>query len=141
MILDLHKDTDRKRAEVYFDKLMEQRAKMELKKIPQRRSLSQNAYLHVLFALWGGEYGYSIDEAKIVIKRLLNYVYEKNGNTFLVHTSEMNSEELTVFIDKFRNLSALEGFYLPSADEIGESYSDYAIEIERAEILQKRYTY
>lgn len=140
MILDLHKEADRKRAQVYFDKLMELSSKIELKKIPQRRTLSQNAYLHVLFSLWGNEYGYSIDEAKIVVKRALKYTYRRNEETFLRHTSDMDSKELTEFIDKFRNWSALQGFYLPSADEIGENYSDYVFEIERAEIIQKRYS-
>ena len=139
MILNLHKDDHRKRAEVYFAKLIEQCAKIELKKIPQKRSLSQNAYLHVLFALWGSEYGYTIEEAKIVVKRLLNYTYEKNGQMFLVHTSEMNTKELTEFIDRYRNFSANEGLYLPSADEIGDNYADYAFDIDRAEIMQKRY--
>jgi len=139
LILNLHKADHLKRAEVYFDKLVEQGAKIELKKIPQKRTLSQNAYLHVLFTLWGGEYGYTVEEAKIVVKRALNYTYEKSGQTFLVHTSEMNTSELTEFIDRFRNFSANEGYYLPSADEIGDNYADYAFEIDRAEIMQRRY--
>ena len=139
MILDLHKADHRKRAEVYFAKLIEQCAKIELKKIPQKRTLSQNAYLHVLFALWGAEYGYTIDESKIVVKRVLNYTYEKNGQVFLIHTSEMNTGELTEFIDRYRNWSASNGLYLPTADEIGDNYADYAFEIDRAEIMQKRY--
>ena len=140
MILDLHKEDHRKRAQVYFDKLMEQHAKMEIKKIPQRRTLSQNAYLHVLFSLWGNEYGYSIDESKIVVKRALKYTYERNGETFLKHTSGMDTKELSEFVDRFRNWSVAEGFYLPSADEIGENYADYAYEIDRAERNQKRYS-
>ena len=139
MILDLYKADHRKRAEVYFAKLIEQCAKIELKKIPARRTLSQNAYLHVLFALWGAEYGYSVDESKIVVKRALNYTYEKNGQVFLIHTSEMNTGELTDFINRYRNWSAAEGLYLPSADEIGDNYADYAFEIDRAEVMQKRY--
>jgi len=119
---------------------MDQRAKIELKKIPQRRSLSQNAYLHVLFSIWGNEFGYSIDETKVVVKRHLKYTYERNGTTFLVHTSSMDSKTLSEFIDRFRNWSASEGCYLPSADEIGENYADYAAEIDRAETTQKRYS-
>jgi len=139
LILDLHKADHRKRAEVYFAKLIEQCAKIELKKIPQKRTLSQNAYLHVLFSLWGAEYGYSVDESKIVVKRALNYTYEKNGQVFLVHTSEMNTKDLAGFVDRYRNWSAAEGLYLPSADEIGDNYADYAFEIDRAEVMQKRY--
>ena len=120
---------------------MEQNAKMEIKKIPQRRTLSQNAYLHVLFSLWGNEYGYSIDESKIVVKRALKYIYERNGETFLRQTSGMDSKELTGFIDRFRNWSASEGFYLPTANEIGENYADYAYEIDRAERNQKQYSF
>lgn len=139
MILDLHILPDRKRAESYFAKLMESGAKVEIKRVPQRRSLNQNSYLHKLFALYGAEFGWTLEEAKTVIKRLLNYTYKKDGELFLSHTSEMNTKELTEFIDRFRNHSASEGFYLPSADEMGDNWEYFAKEIERAEVMQKRY--
>jgi hypothetical protein len=74
-----------------------------------------------------------VDEAKIVVKRQLGYVYEKNGTTFLKHTSEMDTKELTGFIDRFRNWSAHNGHYLPSADEFDKHYAEIMREVEYAE--------
>ena len=53
----------------------------------------------------------------------------------------MDTKDLSVFVDKFRNYSSAQGLYLPSADEFNENYFDYAKEIERAEVAEKRYGY
>lgn len=137
MILDLNIESEK--ARVYFDKLLTDKCKIELKKIPKKRTLKQNRYVHVLFTLWGSEYGYSIDEAKLVVKKLLGYMYQKQDQIFPKQTSKMDTRELTEFIDKFRNFSSSQGYYLPSADEVGDNWGYYAKEIERAEIMQSRY--
>ena len=105
MILDLNNSIDLTKAKTYFAKLIESGAKIELKKIPEKRTLKQNSYLHKLFTLYGGEYGWTVDEAKVIIKRELGYTYQKDGEWFVLHTSGMDTKELTVFIDRFRNRS------------------------------------
>ena len=52
MKLDLSKPFDLQRAKEYFNKLVESESKIELKKYSPKRSLSQNAYLHVLFQVY-----------------------------------------------------------------------------------------
>lgn len=126
---------------MYFSKLLEDGSKIELKKIAKRRTLNQNSYLHAILTLYATEWGWSMEEAKTYIKRTLKYTYEKNGEEFLTSTSLMNTKELTEFIDKFRNLSAHQGFYVPSSDEIGQNWEYFAKEIERADVMQKRYSY
>jgi len=139
MILNLSIQADRHKAQVYFDKLLSDESPIELKKIHRGRSISQNRYLHALFALFGGECGYTIEEAKIVVKRALGYVYEKESHQFLMHTSRMTTKELSEFIDRFRNLSAQQGYYLPSADEMNENYVEIMKQVEYIEATQKRY--
>ena len=131
MKYDLSKSYDRQKAREYLSKLIESESKVELKKIHPKRSLSQNSYLHVLFNLWGSEFGYTIDEAKDTVKDALGYTDEAAKGNLLnqiipfsrvsVHrkkTSEMDSKELTIFIDKFRDWSADTcGLYLPSSEE------------------------
>ena len=141
MILDLNISHDRNKADVYFAKLIKDGSKIELKKIPARRTLKQNSYVHALFTLAGSNYGYSTDEMKIVVKRILGYVYIKDGQEFYSHTSDMNTKEKSVFIDRFRNWSAHEGYYLPSADEMGDNWEYFVREIERAEAVEKKYSY
>jgi len=141
MILDLSISPELEKARIYFDKLIQDGSKIELKKIPEKRTLKQNRYVHVLFTLAGSNFGYSTEEMKITVKRILGYVYEKNGSEYFVSTALMNTKEKTEFIDKFRNWSAHEGYYLPSSDEMGNNWEYYAREIERAEYNEKRYTY
>ena len=141
MILDLNIPPDKKKAEMYFSKLLEDGAKIELKKIAKRRTLNQNSYLHAVLTLYATEWGWTMEEAKTYIKRTLGYTYVKNGELFLTSTSGMNTKELTEFIDRFRNLSASQGFYVPSSDEIGQNWEYFAREIERSEVLQNKYNY
>lgn len=146
MKYDLTKTYDCSKAAEYFGKLLKDGAKMEIKKIHPKRSLSQNSYLHVLFKLWGNEFGYTIDEAKDTIKDALGYTYEADkGKLFnkiipfsrvSVHrkkTSEMDTKELTKFIDKFRDWSAITcDFYLPSAKEFQEEQIYFENQIENS---------
>ncbi len=139
MILDLSIPEDCVKAHGYFDKLIKAGDAIELKKIHKNRTNKQNRYVHALFTLYGGEWGLTMEETKTVVKRELGYIYEKNGQKFLMHTSQMDTKELTEFIDRFRNMSADQGLYLPSADEFNDNYVELMKEIERIEVTQKRY--
>ena len=139
MILNTSIQAEANKARIYFDKLVEEGSVIELKKVPKKRTIRQNSYVHKLFTLWGSETGYTTEEAKQVVKRELGYVYEKNGREFFTQTSNMDTGELTEFIDRFRNWSARNGLYLPSADEFGLNYDYYAQRIEEAIAMGKRY--
>ena len=141
MNLDFRKTADQNKARVYLDKLITDQSSAELTKINKRRTSSQNRYVHALFQLWGNHFGYTLDESKAVSKMALGYTYEKDGHTFLSKTSEMDTRQLSEFVSKYRNWSASEGCWLPSADEFQENYITYMKEIERAEIIEKRYGY
>ena len=133
MILDLSIEADKKKAEVYFAKLIKDGSPIELTKIHQNRTNKQNRYLHALFAIFGNTFGYDIEESKILIKRQLGYTYQKNGKAFLKRTSEMDTKELTEFIDKFRMFSSVNGCYLPSADEFDVNYIEIMKQVKYAE--------
>lgn len=133
MLLDLTLNTDCLKAESYLKKLIKDKSGIELKKIHKRRTNKQNRYLHAIFALFGAEFGYTIEESKIVVKRALNYTYEKDGQKFLKRTSEMDVKELTIFIDKFRNYSSVNGCYLPSADEFDTNYIEIMKQVSHYE--------
>lgn len=118
MKYNLNNPVDLKKAQIKFDKLCQDKKAIELKEIRPTRSIQQNKYLHVLFALFGIEFGYTIDEAKTLMKRECNFMrYEKNGSQFLRHTSKMQTDELTKFIDWIRTYSANHGLYLLTSEE------------------------
>lgn len=141
MLLNLKVPTDIEKAKVYFNKLLEDQAKIEIKRVNKKRTNSQNRYVHALFQFFASEFGWHLEEAKSFIKFELGYTYNKNGHIFLSRTSEMDTKQLSEFVDRFRNYSANQGLYLPTADEFNENCFDYSREIERAEMLEKRYGY
>lgn len=102
----------------------------DIKAVHKKRTLKQNAYLHVLFSLYGLNFGYTVEEAKAVVKVALGYTYEKNGFVFLVQTRKMNSRELTDFIERFRNYSSYHGCYLPRPNEVTDEILN-EIEVNR----------
>ena len=120
MIFNTEKANHKENAIKYFTKLIEGNKRFELKELYPGRSLSQNAYMHTLFSLYGLHFGYTLDEVKENIKRDLNYTYEKNGHVYLKHTSEDTTKGITDFIERFRNLSSTRGLYLPKPHEVSD---------------------
>jgi len=104
----------------YFQKLIEEKRRFEIKRIFEGRTIQQNSYLHLLFSLYGLHFGLTLEEAKQDIKRDLGYTYIKNEREYFKHTSEMNTKELTDFIEKFRSYSSTLGLYLPKPNEISD---------------------
>jgi len=141
MLLNLSIPADKNRAETYFNKLVSDGSKIELKKIAPPRSVKQNSYIHVLFQLWGSHFGYTAEESKQVVKIKLGYSYIKDGVLFTEKTSTMNTKDLSDFVEQFRNFSAHEGCYLPTSEEYLLRHFDYTQEAQRAEQMEKRYGY
>ena len=125
MRYDSKKNNERQQAIEYFKKLLDGKKRFELKAIHPKRSLSQNSYLHVLFSIYGLEVGTTIDETKDDIKRELKYTYIKNDKEYLKKTSNMDSKELTIFIDKFRRFAANDGINLPDPNGITDQLLNY----------------
>lgn len=117
MKYNLKEQFDTKKAKTYLDKLIEKGSKIELKEIRPSRSLSQNSYLHVCLSLYGIEFGYTLNEAKTDLKRMYGLVYEKGGKKYLRSTADLDSKELTEFIEYIRDVAAKNNCYIPSSEE------------------------
>ncbi|MFA6796943.1 MAG: hypothetical protein WCR63_05200, partial [Bacilli bacterium] len=75
MIYDLKNEYQVVEFKEYVSKLIESKSIVELKKKSPNRSLSQNAYLHLILGYFACEYGCSLDEVKIdFYKRVCNKV-------------------------------------------------------------------
>lgn len=131
MKLDLSNSFDKNKAINYFDKLMKDAKKIELKEVKNIRSIRQNSFLHVVISLFGIETGYTIEEAKTLLKRQCGLVYHKNDKVFLMRTRDMKSDELATFIEWIRNYSASQGYYICSAEEYTENKFHIDKEIEQ----------
>jgi len=117
MNYNLLSNTEQQMAKAYLDKLIASKSKCTITKVVEKRSNSQNRYVHLLFSMFGAFFGYTLEESKVVVKTELGCVYEKNGIKFLKSTGDFNKEEMMEFIEKFRAYSSMNGCYLPSADE------------------------
>lgn len=126
MIYDTSKDFDRQRAITRLNHLISKGRKIELKAI-EKRSLSQNSYLHLLLSLLAMETGNTLDYVKeIFYKRAANkelFVREKEDEIlgkveYLRSSADLSKEEMTLSIDRFRDWSSqTAGIYLPTANE------------------------
>ena len=117
MKLDLSKQIDLNKAKTRFEQLVEKGAKIELKEIRPTRSLPQNSYLHVCLSLYGIHFGYTLNEAKTDLKRNYGLVYEKCGKKYLRSTANLDSKELTEFIEYIREVAGQNGCYIPTSEE------------------------
>jgi hypothetical protein len=129
MILDATKQFDIERARTRLEKLIENKSKFELTEKKPVRSVSQNAYLHLIIGWFAIEYGETIDYVKrMIFKKLVNpkiFIFERENTKTkekrkeLRSSADLDSAEMTTAIDRFRNYSSKEfGVYLPEAGEM-----------------------
>lgn len=126
MLYDLSNGFDLEKFKNRTIDLINQRAVVDLTKKHPTRSLPQNAYLHLILGFFACEYGCSLDYVKREFyKKVCNKpIFErkktaKNGEIIIELRSsrDLDKEEMTLSIERFRNWSAAEGIYLPDANE------------------------
>lgn len=109
-------------------RLLDKNAVVELTERKPRRSLRQNAYLHVALAYFSSRSGYTISEVKEwFFKEECNaelFVREKVDNLtgkkrkYLRSSTELDTAEMTMAIERFRNWAAQTAdIYIASPDD------------------------
>ena len=132
MLYDLNNIVDSSEAKINLRKYIEDGKKIELKVIRKKRSTTLNAYLHKIITLYAIYFGYTLDEAKTLLKRLCPFmIYEKNGQKFLRKTSKLNNLECSDFVSWIRNHSSKEGLYLLTPEEYKENQFSIDKEINK----------
>tara|TARA_R110000765_G_scaffold330256_1_gene420994 strand:- start:323 stop:736 length:414 start_codon:yes stop_codon:yes gene_type:complete len=132
MKFDLNNALERNKYDTYSNKLKLANNKVELKKLGGKRSISINSYLHVCISIYSIEFGYTLAESKVMLKRECGFmVYEKKGLKFLIETSKQTNEECIKFVEFIRNYSAKQGLYIPDATEYKENKFAIDREIDR----------
>lgn len=127
MIFILKNPFDVEKFRNWCEGVIDRQATVECRRKYPPRSIAQNNYLHVILTYFASEFGYSTDEVKQdLFKRQVNasiFVHErinKRGQTvsYLRSTTDLDTAEMTVAIERFRNWSASEqGLYLPEPHE------------------------
>lgn len=125
MKLDLSIEYDLERFKTYSEKLIEKQAKTELKEIKPKRSINQNSYFHLCVSFFCNEAGYSLTEGKTVLKRTFGkfMIYENKGTKFLTSSADIDTLQMTEFIEWIRNTACYEnlGVYVPTPEEYIEN--------------------
>lgn len=119
MKYNLENSIEVKKAKAHLDKLIEKQQVVDIKKVVPSRSNPQNRYLHLLIHAFGNHFGWTAKEAKELYKHINNdiYRYEKQGVMFYRSSADLNVDEMTVSIDRFREYSAEQGYPLPLATD------------------------
>lgn len=122
----LHRNQLIEKVKYYIQKGKE----VELKVKHPKRSISQNAYLHLILTWFAIETGYTMEEVKQdIFKKIVNdslfYEGEFEGKLKGVKierwrsTASLSTAEMTLAIDRFRNYASIEaGIYLPEPEDL-----------------------
>lgn len=95
--------------------------RVELVEKKRKRTFSQNNYFYLIISYYGMQLGYTVDEVKEDIKNRICpdvFVYEKKGRTYTRSSADVNTKEMTIVIDRFKEYSITNaGLKLPDANE------------------------
>jgi hypothetical protein len=129
MIYDLSNPLDMQQVKIKLDHFINKCKVVELTEKRKNRTLSQNAYLHLLLTWYSFETGMESEYVKqYIFKVYINPdVFKttthskKTGEEYeyIRSTADLNTAELTLCIDRFRNHSSQElGIYLPEPNDL-----------------------
>jgi len=127
MIYDPKNPLHQKQAIEKLNYFISKEKRFELKAKNDKRSISQNSYLHLILSWFGVETGYTLEEVK-------QEIFKKHVNTNLFYdgdikgiitvsrwrsTADLDTAEMTLAIDRFRDFSIKElGIYLPEPSDL-----------------------
>lgn len=143
MLYNLQNPLDAQNARVRLEHLISNKKVIELTEKKPKRTLSQNAYLHLLLGYFASQTGLTLEWVKQqYYKKLCNpdiFIGEKDdlflGRVKYVRSSaDLRTDEMNLSIERFRNWSSSEaGIYLPDPTCKAEIEA-MQIEVERYKV-------
>ena len=143
MLYDLNNPYQREEFKMRVNELYQQRKVVDLKRKAPSKTCRQNRYLHLIISWWAVSYGCTAEYAK---RRF--FKIECNSPTFVIECTAkdgtkykdlrscatLDTAEMTLAIERFRNYCAEHGQYLPSPEE-----HEYLLYLEREVEKNKQY--
>lgn len=143
MIYNAQNPLDVQNARTRLEHLISRGCIFEVTEKKQKRSLSQNSYLHLLLGYFASQTGNTLEWVKQqYYKKTCNpdlFVGEKQDKflglvKYIRSSADLNTEEMNLSIERFRNWSAMEaGIYLPEPTNDAE-IAAMQIEVERYKV-------
>lgn len=129
MLYDTSNTLDKNRAIERFKFLSNKGKIIELKEKRKIRNLSQNSYLHLILSWYALEMGETLEYTKReIFKKEVNpdlFCYDfinrktEEIRKELKSTSILDTKEMTIAIERFRNFSSINfGIYLPEPEDL-----------------------
>lgn len=145
MRYDLSNELHVQQLKAKVEKLIADKATVELTE-KKPRSLRQNAYLHVCIAYLALQFGETVEYVKRNYFKLQcnheMFIRDKWDSKlqrkvrYLRSSADLTTEELTTAIERFRNWAAVQGVYIPDAEEY-KALMQMQTEIDRAKIYRQ----
>ena len=113
-------------AKAKLEKLIKGQKVFELTEKKPKRSLNQNKYLHAILAYFGCQIGETMEYVKRNYYKILcnkdTFVRERDDKylgkiKYLRSSSDLDSAEMSLTIERFRNFASAQGIYIPSPEE------------------------
>ncbi len=126
MKFDLASTRESGEAMMFLTEQIRDKKKIDIKVIKPRRSLNQNAYLHLILGEFAMFVGVNMEEAKLLYKQLPGnreiYVYKKEVQgkefEFVRSSADLNKEEMMKSIDVLHEWAIKMGHPLPPATDM-----------------------
>jgi len=132
MIYDTNIELERNRLFSRLEQLLSKKCIVELSEKKKTRTLSQNSYLHVCISILAVETGNNLEDMKQELKRACHFMHTFDGNKFKTRlTRNLDTKELTDFIEWIRNYAGMQGYYIPTAEEYKSNQFEIDKEIAR----------
>lgn len=135
MRYNLKNETEYKEASDFLSLSFMNDKTVEIKVVRPQRSLKANAYYHLLLNICGIEWGYSMQEMKILHKRDISpsiFIYFKNDSPFTKSSADLTSKELSDSIEQLKKYAAEQSLVLPEpSDDEALRYWEKQIESNR----------
>ncbi len=116
MKYDLSKDNERGKFWAYISQLEKQNCIVELKKVNPKRSNLQNRYLHAIIGIFANDEGFTINQAKTLLKDALGWTEIKKGKKVYLETSQMDTKELSDKCEEMRLFLNEHGYNVPTPE-------------------------
>lgn len=109
-----------------LERLIKERKVFELTEKKPQRSIQANKYLHVFLAYFGCQIGETMEYVKQNYYKILcnkdTFVREREDKylgkiKYLRSSSDLDSAEMSLTIERFRNFASAQGVYIPSPEE------------------------
>ena len=115
-----------------LDALLSKKCIIELTEKKNSRTISQNSYLHVCITLFAIESGNHLEDMKYLLKKSCSFMHTFDGeNIKTKRTRDLDTTQMTDFIEWIRTFSAMQGNYIPTPDEYIQNKFAIDSEIEK----------